>query len=84
LLHRAELGLRVHVGPVDLLLHAMERVVSDDAACAQFDQLAALRFGVIAEPGTASTAGDVCAFAGSDRSAWFAIRAMAKLRIALR
>src|SRR5205823_9614605 len=42
-LSRARLRLRVHVGPVQLFLYAVERVVSDDAAVAQLDQLAALR-----------------------------------------
>src|SRR5207237_8217215 len=43
LLSRALLGLRMHVGPVELLLDPVERVVSDDAARAQLDQLAPLR-----------------------------------------
>src|SRR5256885_11053372 len=42
-LSRARLRLRVHVGPIELLLDPVERVVSDDAAVAQLDQLAALR-----------------------------------------
>src|SRR3954471_18607075 len=44
LLPGAALGVRVHVGPIQLLFHPVEGIVADDTARAQLDELLALGF----------------------------------------